>query len=195
MQKPLSCFTLSKTLFLFRKNGAAVFFRIFCSAIEDQLLLYRNNHKSLNHRSSEVTLLFLQRESSPRRLHRKLAEKKRTILVIDDNSSISRTLNRILSRAGYSVDVAGSGGEATEKFTVNKYDAAIIDVGLGDMQGTDLLPQMRKNAPRMLRIILTGTPMIESTLDEAKSGAHVFLLKPVAPETILGILKDKLKSS
>ena len=121
-----------------------------------------------------------------------MSEKKHTILIIDDNPSISRTLNRILSRAGYSVDIADSGTEATKKFAANKYDAAIIDVGLGDMQGTDLLPQMSKNAPRMLRIILTGTPMIESTLLEAKSGAHVFLLKPVKPETILGILKEKL---
>jgi DNA-binding NtrC family response regulator len=121
-----------------------------------------------------------------------MSEKARTILVIDDNSSISRTLNRILSRAGYSVDTVESGTEAIKKFTANKYDAAIIDVGLGDMQGTDLLPQMSKNAPRMIRIILTGTPMIERTLLEAKSGAHVFLLKPVKPETILGILKEKL---
>jgi DNA-binding NtrC family response regulator len=122
------------------------------------------------------------------------AEKERSILIIDNDPSILRTLNRILSKAGYAVDLARSGIEGVEKFSVKSYDAVIIDVGLGDMQGTDLLPQMQRVAPRMLRIILTGTPMPESTLDMAKRDADIFMLKPAKPEALIRILKENLRS-
>jgi DNA-binding NtrC family response regulator len=121
-----------------------------------------------------------------------LTEKKGTILVVDDDTSILRTMSRILQKAGYSVDTGRCGKEALEKCTVNSYDAAIIDNGLGDMMGIDLLPQMQKVNPRMLRVMLTGTPAPESLLD-TKLGADVFLLKPVSPETIIKTLDERLR--
>jgi hypothetical protein len=51
---------------------------------------------------------------------------------------------------------------------------------------------MGKVAPGMLKIVLTGTPMSENTLDEARRAADVFLLKPVKPETLIGILAERL---
>ena len=114
-------------------------------------------------------------------------------MIIDDNASILRTMTRVLSKAGYVVDSAQTGNEATRKFSVKSFDAALIDVRLGEMEGTDLLPQMRKLAPDMLKILFTGTPMPEEMLEKARRGADVFLLKPVKPETLLGILEDKLE--
>jgi DNA-binding NtrC family response regulator len=122
-----------------------------------------------------------------------MSEKKRSILIIDDNPSILRTMTRVLSKAGYVVDSAQTGNEATRKFRAKSFDAALIDVRLGEMEGTDLLPQMRKVAPNMLKILFTGTPMPEEMLEKARRGADVFLLKPVKPETLLGILEDKLE--
>ncbi len=114
---------------------------------------------------------------------------------IDDSPSIVRTLTKILSKAGYLVEVARSGNEAVEKFKVTSYDAAIIDVGLGDMIGTDLLPQMKVAAPNMLKVILTGTPMPEGVEAASKRGADVLLLKPVKPETFLNLLKERLQKT
>lgn len=121
-----------------------------------------------------------------------MSKNKRSILVIDDNLSILRTMNRLLSREGYDVYTAQTGEEATEKLSTKKFDVALIDVGLGETLGTDLLPQMSKVAPGMLKIIFTGTPMSKDTLDEVNSGADLFLLKPVKPETLIGILDEKL---
>ena len=59
--------------------------------------------------------------------------------------------------------------------------------------GTDLLPLMGKVAPGMLKIVFTGTPMSEGTREAVMKGANVFLLKPVKPETLIGILEEKLK--
>jgi len=121
-----------------------------------------------------------------------MSEKKQSILVIDDNPSILRTMTHVLSRAGYSVDAVQTGDEAREKFRTKSFDAALIDVRLGDLEGTDLLPHIRKIAPTMLTILFTGTPMSEEMLEKARKGADVFLLKPVKPEILLGILEEKL---
>jgi DNA-binding NtrC family response regulator len=123
----------------------------------------------------------------------KMSKKKNRILIIDDNASILRAFSRVLSKAGYSVETAQTGKEASRKFMEKCFDAALIDVRLGEMQGTDLLPEMKKASPNMLKILFTGTPMPESMLDEAKRGADVFLLKPVKPETLLGILEERLE--
>ncbi len=121
-----------------------------------------------------------------------MSEKRKSVLIIDDDPSILRTLSRVLSKAGYAVETAQTGKEATAKFTAQSFNAALIDVRLNEMKGTDLLPQMQKAAPNMMKILLTGTPMPESMLDEAKQGADVFLLKPVAPEILLDILAKRL---
>jgi DNA-binding NtrC family response regulator len=122
-----------------------------------------------------------------------MAENKRSILIIDDNSSILRTMSRLLSREGYVLDTAQTGKEASEKLLTKKFDAALIDVGLGETLGTDLLPMMSKVAPGMLKIVFTGTPMSNDTLDEVNRGADLFLLKPVKPETLIRILEEKLR--
>jgi DNA-binding NtrC family response regulator len=122
-----------------------------------------------------------------------MTENKRSILIIDDNPSILRTMTRVLSREGYDLYTAATGKEASEKLSTKKFDVALIDVGLGETLGTDLLPLMNKVAPSMLKIVFTGTPMSKGTLDEVNRGADVFLLKPVKPEILIGILEEKLK--
>ena len=69
-----------------------------------------------------------------------------------------------------------TGKEASEKLQIRQFDVALIDIGLRETSGTDLLPLMGKVAPGMLKIIFTGTPMSESTFDEARVGADIFLL-------------------
>ena len=83
--------------------------------------------------------------------------------------------------------------EASEKLSTKKFDVALIDVGLGETLGTDLLPQMNKVAPGMLKIVFTGTPMSKGTLDEANSRNRPISLKPVKPQTLIGILNEKLE--
>ncbi len=153
------------------------------------LLEVGGSHKYLNISNHSRILLLLFR----RGLLILISDRKMNILVIDDDPSILRTMAHVLKKAGYDVDTAQTGKEATEKFTAEKFDAALIDIRLGEMEGTDLLPNMRKVAPKMLKILFTGTPMPEEMLATAKKGADVFLLKPVKPETLLRILEEKLE--
>ena len=105
-----------------------------------------------------------------------MAENKHRILIIDDNPSILRTFTRLLSKAGYDLYTAQTGKEASEKLSNKKFDVALIDVGLGETLGTDLLPLMSEIAPGMLKIVFTGTPMSECTLDKVKKEPTYFYL-------------------
>jgi len=133
----------------------------------------------------DIFVKFLNKE-----VVRGLSQEKRSVLIIDDDPSILRTVSRILTKAGYAVDKARTDKEASEQLSSKQYDVALIDVGLGATKGTDLLPLIHEVAPNLFKIIFTGTPLPESLIDNAKKGADVFLLKPVKPETLLKILED-----
>jgi DNA-binding NtrC family response regulator len=122
-----------------------------------------------------------------------LNKPKLNMLLIDDDRAILRIFKRILERKGYNVATAETGKQAQAQLETHSYYAALIDLKLPDMEGTDLLPQMQQNAPQMMRIILTGMPYAENAQNAFEAGADVFLEKPVNPEILLAILEKGLK--
>ena len=119
----------------------------------------------------------------------------KTVLVVDDDKSILRTFTRILQRAGYSTETAENGKEALDKIHARNYDAALIDVVLGDSNGLDLLPKIEKNSPKTVKIIVTGADSTEKRDEACKNGADAYLTKPVNPEVLLDVFAEKLKSN
>jgi DNA-binding NtrC family response regulator len=115
------------------------------------------------------------------------------ILVIDDEEGIRRVLAEVLEIEGYSVDTAGTGMEGIKKSTTNSYNLALIDVRLPDMEGTDLLTAMNETTPRMIKIILTGFPSLDNTIDSVNRGADAFIVKPVNVDTLLKTIKEHLE--
>ena len=89
---------------------------------------------------------------------------KKNILVIDDDKSILRTFTRILQKNGYIIDVAETGKEALEKADKRKYDLALIDIRLPDMEGTDLLIKMQHSMRDSIKIMITSAPDLSASL-------------------------------
>ena len=121
-------------------------------------------------------------------------ETTRTILVVDDDKSILRTFTRILQKNGYKVDSAETGKEAIEKAESIHYDLALVDIRLPDMDGTDLLAKMKKPLHNTIKIMITGCPSLESGVKALDEGADAYLVKPVKPEELLMLIKEKLKN-
>lgn len=119
---------------------------------------------------------------------------KKKILVIDDDKSVLRTFTLILKKDNYEVDIAETGKEALEKAEVGKYDATLIDVRLPDMDGTDLLPKLQKSLPDAVKIIITGFPTLETGIKSLDVGADAYLVKPIRPEDLLILIKEKIKN-
>ncbi len=118
----------------------------------------------------------------------------RTILLVDDDKSILRTFSRILQKNGYKIDTAETGKEAIEKTTNKHYVLALIDIRLPDMDGTKMLAKMKKQLQNTIKIMITGFPSIESGIRALDEGADAYLVKPVRPEDLLMLIKEKLKN-
>lgn len=115
------------------------------------------------------------------------------ILVVDDDRSIRRVLRTILEEEGYVVDTAENGKEAIKKSRAKFYNLALIDIKLPDMEGTKLLIEMKETTPKMVKIIITGYPSLENTIEAVNKGADSFILKPFDMDNILNKIKEHLK--
>ncbi len=119
---------------------------------------------------------------------------KTRILVVDDDKSILRTFTRILQKNGYEIDVAENGKEAVEKSRRQRFNLALIDIRLPDMDGTDVLMKMQKTIPDAVKIMITGFPSLETGVKALDEGADAYLVKPVKPEELIALIEEKLRS-
>jgi CheY-like chemotaxis protein len=115
---------------------------------------------------------------------------KPSILIIDDDLSILRVFSRIFQKNGYSVTVATKGAEAIEKLSGNRFDVALIDFCLPDMEGTELFPVINHSSPDTVKIMLTGKAFGQGGI----KGLDALLGKPIQPDKLLSLIDSKLKN-
>jgi DNA-binding NtrC family response regulator len=115
------------------------------------------------------------------------------ILVVDDDESIRKVLATVLEERGYIVDVAENGKEAIKKSFLNFYNLALIDIRLPDMEGVELLTGLKETTPRMIKVIITGYPSLQNTVDAVNKGADGYLIKPFDMKTVLNTTKELLE--
>jgi len=120
-------------------------------------------------------------------------DKSVTIIVVDDDESIRKTLSTVLEEKGYIVDTAENGKEAIEKSNTKFYNLALIDVRLPDMEGTQLLTAMMKTTPKMVKIMLTGFPAMQNAIDAVNKGADGYITKPANIDDLLDTIKKHLE--
>ena len=119
-------------------------------------------------------------------------EKKR-ILVVDDDKKICDTLSLILESRGYQVDIANTGKTAVEKAKTNKYNLAVLDIKLPDIDGIKLLKSIYEISPQMVRIVMTGYPELKNAINALNEGADAYFTKPVDPSRLIKTIEDKLE--
>jgi len=122
-----------------------------------------------------------------------LKKGKAKILMVDDDEHICRVMSLILEGEGFTVETAYTGEEAIKKSNTKVYDAAILDIRLPDIEGTQLLKAMRETSPKMVKIMLTGYPNLQNAVDSLNFGADAYLLKPPNPEDVINSLREKLQ--
>jgi DNA-binding response OmpR family regulator len=120
-------------------------------------------------------------------------EEKKRILVVDDDTSILRGFKALLEKAGYTVETAETGKEALMHLKNAKFDLCLVDVKLPDMDGTELLLEM-KETPETVKIVITGFSSEKVGIKAADYGADDFLVKPVRAEELLAVVRERLES-
>src|SRR3989442_3440016 len=101
------------------------------------------------------------------------------ILVVDDEPAILMLLKEALTKWGYQVTCAGTGVDALEAIRSGLFDAAVMDVRIGDMSGLDLLRAVKAHDDSIEVVIMTGYPTIASAVEALKEGAYDYLSKPL----------------
>lgn len=117
---------------------------------------------------------------------------KASILVVDDEENLRRTLALILQREGYTVETAASVKEARVCLEAGAFDLVFLDLRLPDASGLTLLPEMRSQYPDMPVMILTAHDKLGAALEAVRNGARDYLLKPVDPPILIARVKEVL---
>ena len=103
-----------------------------------------------------------------------------TILLVDDEPDILRSLQLILKPEGYRIDVTSTGAGALEAIKEHPYDVVILDIGLPDMDGLLVMGKMTGYRPDLPIIILTSFTSLESVTGPLEDqGAFAYLHKPI----------------
>jgi DNA-binding NtrC family response regulator len=115
------------------------------------------------------------------------------ILIVDDDENIRRVLSSVLEDEGYVVDAAENGAEAVQKAEAEFYDLAFIDMRLPDTNGLELLTSMNRINPNTMKIVLTGYPSAQNSMEASKRGAVGYMTKPVEMDELLRTTKEHLQ--
>lgn len=119
--------------------------------------------------------------------------RKKNVLIIDDDKSILRLYARIFQKEGYDTATAETGEEAVERIDEQRFDLALIDVKLPDISGIELLRKINSRDPKMLKIVITGLPSVDDGVEALDEGADAYLVKPVEPREMLKVIREKLE--
>ena len=122
-----------------------------------------------------------------------MTKSKTKILIVEDDENIRKTMKNILQQRGYKTDTAKTGREAEQKAKAKIYNLALLDIKLPDMEGTQLLAKLHENTPKMVKIMVTGYPSLENAMEALNQGADAYVTKPVKPEKLLALIKEKLE--
>ncbi len=115
-----------------------------------------------------------------------------SILVVDDDATVRKSLSSILSQEGYLVETVENGKQAIRASEKTRFDVALIDTKLPDMEGTELLHRLEEKQPHMVKIIITGFPTLENAMKTINEGADGYILKPFDIEKLLEMIKKHL---
>lgn len=114
------------------------------------------------------------------------------ILVVDDEHQIRRLLSNTLSRAGYAVLEAATAREALQIAQAEMPDATLLDLGLPDRDGLELVPLLKKRG-RMPVIIISARDATDDKVAALDLGADDYVTKPFDTEELLARLRASLR--
>src|ERR1700712_3335482 len=101
-----------------------------------------------------------------------------TILIIDDEKAIRKTLSEILSYEGYKMEEAADGEEGLKKVKEKEYDVVLCDIKMPKMDGIEFLEKAKEANPDVPIIMISGHGTIETAVEAVKKGAYDYISKP-----------------
>ena len=115
-----------------------------------------------------------------------------SILIIDDEKAIRKTLAEILSYEGYKIEEATDGEDGLKKFSSTTFDVVLCDVKMPKMDGLEFLEKAREINPDVPIVVISGHGNIETAVEAVKKGAFDYISKPPDLNRLLITLRNAL---
>ncbi|CAM5784832.1 response regulator transcription factor [Cellulomonas persica] len=116
------------------------------------------------------------------------------VLVVEDEARIASFVAKGLKAAGYAPTVVGTAREALDLALTGDMDLMVLDIGLPDGSGFDVLREIRAAGSRLPVIILTARSSVEDTVAGLKGGADDYMPKPFRFEELLARVRLRLRT-
>lgn len=113
------------------------------------------------------------------------------VLVVDDEPAIRRLLRRALERSGYAVVEVGSAKEALSALSIDRPDAVLLDLGLPDREGLEILPLIVKSGAAV--IVISAREATQEKIAALDLGADDYVTKPFDSDEVLARLRRALR--
>ena len=106
------------------------------------------------------------------------------ILVVDDEATAGRSIEKILARKGFTVDVASSADEGLSRMEKELFELVLLDIMMPQVSGIQLLEIIKQKWPNLKVMMVTGYPSIETAVQATKLGAFDYISKPFTPDEL-----------
>lgn len=139
-------------------------------------------------------------ESSPgrARIVRVVADTKLTnmrILVVEDDETLGKAMAQSLVHAGYATDLAANVADALHVLSVENFDAIVLDLGLPDRDGYEVVRYLRQHGKSLPVLILTARDAVEDRVQGLDLGADDYVVKPIAMAELHARLRALIRRS
>jgi DNA-binding NtrC family response regulator len=121
------------------------------------------------------------------------SERRQKVVVIDDERLVQATLTAVLERNGFAVETAPNAAQGLRKVAELKPDLVLLDLGLPDVDGLEVLKELKAAQPELPVMILTANDSLANAIESIKLGAFHFLPKPYAVEELISLCRRALE--
>lgn len=116
-----------------------------------------------------------------------------SILIIDDEKAIRKTLSEILGYEGFKIDEAADGEEGLKKFLSATYDVVLCDIKMPKLDGIEFLGKATESNPDVPIIMISGHGNIETAVEAVKKGAYDYIAKPPDLNRLLVTIRNAIE--
>lgn len=121
-------------------------------------------------------------------------EKKGSILIVDDNASLSKTMSFALEHKGYAVTTAANGAEAMERVKEKSFDIIFMDIKMPVMNGVETFKRLKGIRPGAAVVMMTAYSVEELVQESLREGAYGIPYKPLDIEKVVAIIDESKKA-
>ena len=121
-----------------------------------------------------------------------MEKKQKRIHLVDDEANVRRVFSDVLKKESYSVKGVKDGSEAIRAIEEEKFDLALVDLRMPQMDGIEVLEKIKKIKPHIPVIIYTGYGSVTTAVESMRRRAADYLNKPFSPEELKSSIRKAL---